>query len=157
VSTVKAEQVLSNGERGHSVDVVRDTTQSGSALSGSERLKGYRVSSVTTPTATRHRLTTHLPPRRIPLSSVETSPVHETGSVLVRTKEQDLRVLSTGKVHDLLLDTRRLSGNQQVDDSIDKVLKAQRKVGIEVGQDSRLGTTFDDETVPTTATIWSGQ
>jgi len=78
---------------------------------------------------------------------VETGPVHETGSVLVRTKEQDLRILSTREVHDLLLDTGRLSGNQQVDDGIDKVLKAQRKVGIEVGQDSRLGTTFDNETV----------
>lgn len=78
---------------------------------------------------------------------METGPVHETGSVLVRTKEQDLRILSTREVHDLLLDTGRLSGNQQVDDGIDKVLKAQRKVGIEVGQDSRLGTTFDNETV----------
>jgi hypothetical protein len=82
---------------------------------------------------------------------VETSPVHETGSVLIGTEEQDFRVLASGQVDDLLLDSGRLTGNEQVDDGIDKVFEAQGEVGIEVGQDGRLGTAFDDEAVSTCA------
>ena len=89
----------------------------------------------------------HLPPRGVPLSSVETSPVHEAGSVLIRSEEQDFRVLASGQVDNLLLDSGRLTGNEQVDDGVDKVFEAQGKVGIEVGQDGRLGTAFDNEAV----------
>jgi hypothetical protein len=90
---------------------------------------------------------THLPPGGVPLSSVETSPVHEAGSVLIRSEEQDLGVLASGQVDNLLLDSGRLTGNEQVNDGVDKVLEAQGEVGIEVGQDGRLGTTFDDKAV----------
>ena len=88
--------------------------------------------------------TAYLPPRRVSLASVETSPVHKTGSVLVGSKEQDLGVLASRQVDDLFLDAGRLTGNEQVDDGVDKVFKAEGKVGIEVGQDGSLGTSFDD-------------
>jgi len=104
---------------------VRDATESRSALSSG---KG-------------------LPPRGVPLSGVETSPVHETGSVLIGTEEQDLGVLASGQVDNLLLDSGRLTGNEQVDDGVDKVFEAQGEVGIKVGQDGRLGTAFDNEAV----------
>jgi hypothetical protein len=39
VSSVESEKVLSNRQRGHTIDVVRDTTQGRGALSGSERLR----------------------------------------------------------------------------------------------------------------------
>ena len=89
----------------------------------------------------------HLPPGSVPLSGMETSPVHETGSVLIRSEEQDLGILASGQVDNLLLDSGRLTGNEQVDDGVDKVFEAQGKVCIEVGQDGRLGTAFDDEAV----------
>ena len=148
VGSVETEQVLSNGQRGHSVDVVGDTTESRSALPGGEGLRGDCQSGedqrVVSKAKRSNRVATHLPPRGVPLSGVETSPVHETGSVLVGPKEQDLGILASGKVDDLFLDSRGLTGNEQVDDGVDKVFKAEGKVGIEVGQDGSLGTSFDD-------------
>lgn len=66
---------------------------------------------------------------------------------LVRTKEENLGLGAAGDVDNLALDTRSLTGNQQVDDRIHKLFKAQLEGSAQVGQDGSLGTTFHDQAV----------
>jgi len=63
--------------------VVRNTTELGSTLSGSERLPPWSVSG----------------------SCMLCGPIHEVGRVLIGTKEEDFGVFSTRDIHNGTLDT----------------------------------------------------
>lgn len=114
--------VLSDRERGHTVSVVRDTAKGFGRFTSGERL----------------------PPRRRPSTSVVSSPVHELGSVLVGTKEENLGILSARNVNDGPLNTRASSWKQKVDDRVDVLLEALGIVGIESWENGTLGTTLRD-------------
>src|SRR5699024_4507604 len=76
---VDTENILANGLRSHAVSVMRDTTELG-ALPGEERL----------------------PPRCASSLRMLSSPIHQVGSVLIGTHEEDL-ILSM-KIYNRILD-----------------------------------------------------
>jgi hypothetical protein len=122
VSLEDTQDVLSDRERGHTVSVVGDTTESLGGFTSRERL----------------------PPRSTSRSSVVGSPVHEVGGVLVGTEEEDLGVGSTADVDNGALDTGALTGQQEVDDRVDVLVEALGVVGVDVGQNGTLGSTLRD-------------
>jgi len=86
--------VLLRAERGHAVCVMRHITKLRGRLA-----RGERVSPCV--------LTTSLRMKRCP--------VHGDCGVLIRTEEEDLRLCV--EVHDLLFDSRGLTGNEEVDEA----------------------------------------
>lgn len=63
-------------------------------------------------------------------------PVHAIRGTLIRAQEQNL--FFAKQVDHILLDTRRLALNQQINDRIHILLKRQTRVGIKRGQDRAL-------------------
>lgn len=90
------DNVLANRCRGHTISVVRNTTELLSRFACGERL----------------------PPRSVSRTGVLGSPVHKVGSVLVGTKEENLGIGTVADIDNLTLDTRGLAGDKKVDDGL---------------------------------------
>lgn len=90
------DNVLTDRRRSHTISIVRDTTKFLSRLASGERL----------------------PPWSISGTSMFSCPVHKVGSVLIGTKEENLRVGTVADIDNLTLDTRGLAGDEKVDDGL---------------------------------------
>ncbi|KAI6776719.1 hypothetical protein HG530_000664 [Fusarium avenaceum] len=121
IRTTNALDILTDGQSGHAIGVVRNTTKLG-RLASEERL----------------------PPRGATGASVLSSPVDQLSSVLIRTHEDDLFLAV--KVDNGVLDARGLGRQEKIKDTIDVLLESLTGTVLllRVQQNDTLGATLRD-------------
>ena len=114
---VDAQHVLAHAERGHTVRVVRHTTQLRSGIACGERL----------------------PPRvRATSFRIKSCPVHQVGCAFVGTEEENLGLWV--EVEDLLLDAGSLTGDEEIYGRVDVFLERAYMRGAERRKNGTLCT-----------------